>query len=77
MQSFKYLGNNITSTNRWVVCGLYAMSLDFKRVGIVIICLRINATKVILNDGSMINVINIMVVQVLFYGGDCGVALCH
>ena len=32
------------------ISGMDAMSLDFKQVGIVIICLRINATEVILED---------------------------
>ena len=32
--------------------GTYAMSVDFKRVGIVIRCLRIYATKVMFEDGK-------------------------
>ena len=31
--------------------GMYGMNLDFKWVGVVIICLRISAMKVILKDG--------------------------
>ena len=48
MQSFEYFGINVPLTNR---CNVYNES-DFKWVGIVIICSRINATKVILKDGK-------------------------
>ena len=37
MQSFKYLGTNVLSTNRW---------------NLFYTCLRIDATKVILEDGK-------------------------
>ena len=48
VQSFKYFGVDVPSRNRE---SMYAMSLDFKQVGIVIICLKINTTKVILEGG--------------------------
>ena len=48
VQSFKYLGINVHQQ----IGGMYAMSLDFKHIGIVIICSRINATILILEDGK-------------------------
>ena len=47
VQSFKYLGIDVLPQ----VNGSYALSLDFKLVGKVIICWKINATRVILMDG--------------------------
>ena len=48
VQSFKYLGINVSLTST----GNVAMSLNFKLVGLVIICLGIDATKVILDYGK-------------------------
>ena len=48
VQSFKNLGINVHQQ----ISGMYVIRLDFKRVGIVIICLRINATKGILENGN-------------------------
>ena len=48
VQSFKSLGINVLATNN----GVYALSLHFKMVGKVIICWKINATRVILMDGK-------------------------
>ena len=48
VQSFKYLGIN----NLWTIGGMCVMSLEFTQVENFIICLRINATKLILEDGK-------------------------
>ena len=64
VQTFKFFGIDIPSTNWWNVC----MGVNSNQVGIVNICLRIKATKVILGDGEMrMMLLNAMVVRVLIY----------
>ena len=57
--------------------GIHVMSLEFKWVVIIVICLRINATKVVLKIDviqyvweARLILFNAMVVQVFLYGVD-------
>ena len=65
---YRWCKSILVLISHWQIGGMYVMGLDSKHVGIVIICLRIDTTKVILAGGKWLMLLNAMVVQLLLYG---------